>query len=340
MPSSSIVVPEVVSSSQKNSEPSIERSITLHFVGDWGQANFHRICSWLTQAFCDRAGPRSRVGIWSIRSGGIEALYQLHDGEVDLCIATPAGLMATARTGTGIFAAHGPMPGLRALAVLPQRDRLMLAVHPKFGVKTWEDIRRVKPPFRLATSIDDGTNFIGYVAMRLLKAHGIDEETLKSWGGSLVLNHRPEHALFSLEAGESDAVLQEAIMTPWWREAMEKHKMVPIQAEPEALNTLSGQPGFEPASIRGGFWDGVNEETLAVEFSDFVVFVRDDMPDDVAHLLTWCLVETRADIERQYAHIPSERSPLSYPLVPSNMAKTPVPLHPGAERYYEEAGYL
>ena len=60
--------------SWKPGQPRIERSVTLQFIGDWGQANFHRICSWLCQEFCDRAGPRSRVGIWNTVDGGIDAL--------------------------------------------------------------------------------------------------------------------------------------------------------------------------------------------------------------------------------------------------------------------------
>ena len=78
----------------------------------------------------------------------------------------------------------------------------------------------------------------------------------------------------------------------------------------------------------------------ALDFADFVIVVRDDMPDDVAHLLTWCLIETREAIERQFRHIPPERSPLSYPLDPARMARPSLPLHPGARRFYAEAGLI
>ena len=64
------------------------------------------------------------------------------------------------------------------------------------------------------------------------------------------------------------------------------------------------------------------------------------MPEDVAYLLTWCLVETRAAIERQYRHLAPARSPLSYPLVPERMAACSVPLHPAARRYYADAGIV
>jgi uncharacterized protein len=68
--------------------------------------------------------------------------------------------------------------------------------------------------------------------------------------------------------------------------------------------------------------------------------VRADLPEEVAYLLAWCLGEQRARLERYYRHLPSERSPVTYPLDPAKMARTPIPLHPGAERYYREYGYL
>src|SRR5882672_6004541 len=80
-------------------EPRIERSLALTFIGDWGGANFHRICSWLTQEFCDRAGSRSRIAILNCRGGGIESLESVKNGEAHLCISTPAMIVAGAPAG-------------------------------------------------------------------------------------------------------------------------------------------------------------------------------------------------------------------------------------------------
>ena len=320
--------------------PLITRSVNLTFIGDWGMANFHRICSWLTQEFCDRAGSRSTISIRNVRGGGIEALLAVHDGEVHLSIATPAKMLKNALTGDGMFAGH-PMPDLRALAVLPQVDRMVLAVHSKFGIKTYDDLRRKKPALRIAASVDDGTSPIGYVGQRLMEAHGISEDTLKTWGGEYIKNIRPEQSIGLMAEGKVDALLQEAIMSPWWREVMERgHDVVPIPAEPNGLAHLTKELGLPAVKIRAGFWDNLEEELPAIDFSDFVVFVRDDLPDDIAYLLTWALVETRFKLEAQYQHIPPERSPLSYPLDPHKMADTPFPLHPGAKQYYEAAGIL
>ena len=316
-------------------EPRLSRSYTLNFVGDWGGANFHRICAWLSQEFCDRAGPGSRTAIWSLRDGGMDALKQLSDGAVDLAISTPAGLMAKALTGEGPF--KMTMPHVRAIGTLPQNDRMVLALAPTHNVKTFEDLRRQKPALRLVTSTDDGTNFIGYVANEFLDAHGVSKATIESWGGRILTRHRPEQCVALVEAGEADALLQEAIMTPWWRGLVETNKLAPLPAEAQALARLQKSLGLGANHLPGGWWDNLSHELPALDFSDFVIFVRDDMPKEVAYLLTWCLVETRQLLEGQYKHMKPEKSPLSYPLEPSKMAQTPVPLHTGAHEYYSNA---
>jgi uncharacterized protein len=318
-------------------EPRIGRSLRLNFMGDWGQANFHRICGWLCQELCDRSGPKTRVAIWNTFGGGIDMPHAVFDGEMDLCLATPAGLISSATAGRNVFGARA-LTSLRALAVLPQTDRMVFAIDPKFKVRSFADLRRVRPPLTIATAPDDGVSFIGYVAARYMEAHGIGADILKSWGGSYIVDTRPEQALGRMERGEVDAVLQEAIMSPWWQSVMQKRSAVALPAESGALETLQASCGLGGVTIPAGFLPGCAEPLPALDFSDFVVLVRSDMAADVAHLITWCLVETRAAIERQYRHIPPERSPLTYPLDPVRMSRVPIPLHPGASEYFIRAG--
>ncbi|NTF83980.1 TAXI family TRAP transporter solute-binding subunit [Rhizobium rhizogenes] len=320
--------------------PRLSRVYHLEFTGDWGQANFHRILSWLTQEFCDRVAPGSRTRIASIMGGGLEALVDVHRGTADLCIVTPHRLMSKALTGDGIFSQCGPMPRLRALVVLPQIDRLMLAIAPAHGIGSFADLHSKKPALRFVTSTDAEGNFIGHVATRFLAAHGITIEMFRDWGGEVITAHRPDECLELVRMGRCDAVVQEAIMTPWWRELIEGGVLVPVSAEADALSNLESELGMSQATITPGYWKGCDVPIRALDFSDFVIVVRDDMPQEVAHLLTWCLVETRTTLERQYQHIPPDRSPLSYPLQPAKMARPCLPLHPGAAQYYEEVGLL
>jgi uncharacterized protein len=323
---------------KENGEPFLTHSYTLNLVGDWGGANFHRICAWLSQEFCDRAGPGSRTAIWSLRDGGVDGLKQLNEGAIDLTIATPAGLLGKLVSGDGESPLGPAMPHIRALGVLPQNDRMVLALSPKHNITSFSELREKKPALRLAASTDDGTNFIGHVATSFLAAHGVSKAELESWGGRILTRHRPEQCVALVESGEADALLQEAIMTPWWRNLIEgQQKLVPLAAEPTALSTMQQSLNLTVNPLPAGFWTTLTTPLPALDFSDFLILVRDDMPMEVAYLLTWCLVETRHMIEGQYKHIPAERSPLSYPLVPRKMMQTSVPLHDGAKAYFENA---
>ena len=321
-------------------EPRVARSVSLNCIGDWGQANFHRILSWLTQEFCDRAGPRSRTAICSLRDGGMDSVLQVYHGEADMGITTPAGLLRSSISGAEIFDAVGPMPCLRALAVLPQRDRLMFATASGLNVSSFSEIREKRLPLNIAVSENDGTNFIGYVSAQVLEAHGLDEKTMQAWGGSWVKACRPEQVIELFKTGRANAVIQEAIMTPWWRDLVESQALSPVNMEESALSKLSDRDGFQEAFVKAGFWNNILHNVRCVDFSDFVVVVRTDMPDDIANLLTWCLVETRHVLEAQYRHIAPERSPVSYPLEPKKMCQSPLPLHPAAEQFYLQRGYL
>jgi len=261
----------------------------------------------------------------------------VQNGVADLCLTTPSMLTPARVAGEGLYAGN-PAPNLRALAAIPQNDCMLLAVAPKFGVSSFADLRAKRPALRIATS--PKTTPVGYVGRLLLEAHGIDEAQLTAWGVAFIEDDHPFDSLDRVINGEADAVLHEAVMTPGWVRIVEGGQAVPLPAEEVALERLGREFGFGKNRLPAGYWKTLAEPLEALDFSDFLILVRDDMPDDVAHLLTWCAVEARAELERQYMSVPVNRSPVTYPLDPKKMAQTTIPLHPGASRYYREAGFL
>jgi hypothetical protein len=75
--------------------PRINRSVTLRFLGDWGNANFTRIAGWLMQEFADRSGPHTRVFIGN-SSGQRDTIRRVHRGEADLATTTPISMVGGA----------------------------------------------------------------------------------------------------------------------------------------------------------------------------------------------------------------------------------------------------
>ncbi|REE95662.1 TAXI family TRAP transporter solute-binding subunit [Thermomonospora umbrina] len=307
--------------------PSLGRSLTLHMLGDWGTANLHRVCGWLGQGLADRSGPHTRTPIWNGR-GYVDNVCAVGRGEVDLAMVTPAAFVVPALDGRGAYEGEA-FPHLRAIGAVPHRDRMVVGVRRSLGISTFEELRAARPALRLATSFNDGVNHVGTAAHELLDRSGVD---VVGWGGVFVEDERPFESFDRVRNGEADAIVHEAIMLPHWQDIGADLTFLPV--ERTVLDGLNADFGWPDATLPAGFFPD-SPELPTLDFSDFLIVVRTDLPDDVAYALAWLLGETRDLLERQYRHLPPERSPLTYPLDPPTMGRTPIPLHPGAAGYYE-----
>jgi uncharacterized protein len=311
--------------------PRLERSVTVRFQGDPGQANMHRICGWLAQELSYRCGPHTRTAIWS-GHGGTDNLRAVGRGEVDVAVFTPAHAAKLAIRGLGPHAGE-PLPGLRALGVVAHRDAILFAIRADLGIRTIDELRARRPALRLATGPSDGINHTGLAAGELLASEGI---LLDEWGGSVWEDERLVPALDRVRAGVSDAIVQEAIMTPPWHAAATATPLSFMSFSDAVLADLEGRLGWPSHVIPAGYLPGLDEPVSTLDFSDFLLVTREDLPDDLAYLLAWCLVERREVLERMYHHWPQDRSPVSWPLEPRAIADPPIPLHAGAARCFEE----
>jgi TRAP-type uncharacterized transport system substrate-binding protein len=315
--------------------PIIDRPVTLTFQGDWGQANMHRICGWLAQEIGDRCPPGSRFGIWSGR-GGADAFAAVLDGAVDIAIATPTAAGAMLVTGSGPLT----MPGagrLRALGTLPQRDRLVVCADAALGLAQIGDLAAAGARPRIATSPDDGVNLIGLAAHQLLKASGADPAGLAAAGATFSYHERPFTAIAEFARGEANVLIHEAIMMPAWQRVADARTVVYLPISPAAAATFAAWD-WPTAVVPAGYLPGLDRDLTTLEFSDFLVACRDDLPDDIARLAAWCMVATRRALEVQYQHFPSDRSPVTHPLDPAAIATTLIPPHPAAAKTYAELG--
>ncbi|MEO6887549.1 MAG: TAXI family TRAP transporter solute-binding subunit, partial [Ktedonobacteraceae bacterium] len=245
------------------------------------------------------------------------------------------------------FQGHGPYThahsNLRAIAALPHRDRLLFAIDAdvadRYGLVTFADIVAKRPPLRIATGYNDGINVIGYAVDKVLKAYGTTWEALEQWGGRWFVTDTPFPALTWFATGAVDALFHEAMMI--WPRFLNDKAVRYLSLDPTVLETLRQQHGYRRADLQPGDLPGVEQRLPTVDFSQWVIIVRDDLPEEVAYLMAQVIVEDRADFEARYHHLPVQASPLYYPMRPEDMCRVePIPLHPGAMRYYRERGFL
>jgi TRAP-type uncharacterized transport system substrate-binding protein len=317
--------------------PRIDRSFSLKFMGDSGLANFHKAFGWLCKELGDLSGPYTEIAILN-GTGWMKNIQAVGRGQVDVALVTPAAFVRMAREGLGPCARE-PFPHLRALGYVPQDDRLIFAVRRECGIRSFEDLRTKKPALRIAVGYDGVDDFMGLGAQQLMRASGIMRSEFESWGGAYI-----ECSLFqALEdviAGRADAIIQEAIMTPWWSDLCDQVDLNFIPIEPAARDTLMAELGWPSGKVRKGYLRGLKEEMEFLDFSHFLLVTTEYLPDDIAYAMAWSLIERWNAFEMQYRHLDPERSPVTYPIDPRAACRVSIPLHPAAERYFREAGHL
>lgn len=292
-------------------KPVIDRSVTLHFRGDWGRANLHRALGWLSNEMVNLSGPHTRVAIWNGTARW--TISARSDAGKSTCPwVTPGAFTAMALDGRGAFAGER-LPHLRALGYVPQNDRLILAIRSEFGIRSFDDLRRKKPALRIAAGLDDGNNFMGMATQNVMQKSGIPRAELERWGGRYIEHGSPKPCVDEVMNGHADAVFQEAVMTNWWQQLANKIDLNFIPIEPGVRDALRSELGWPSATLPKGYMRGTDEDMEFLDFSHFLLLTTSALPDDIAYAIAWSLIERWNTLEEQYRHIPPERSPVSYP---------------------------
>src|SRR5262245_65546931 len=101
---------------------------------------------------------------------------------------------------------------LRALAVFSVLDRLVIAVSPKLGVRSMEELIEKRPKINVSIAVNDCVDF---AIKFLLKAHGVSQKDFIEWGGTVDEVVRPSnpHRREGIISGELDMVIDEGMDT-------------------------------------------------------------------------------------------------------------------------------
>ena len=313
-------------------------SLNLKLDGGLGVTNFLIVMGWIAANLHRRCAPGSEFVIRT-SVGQRDVVESISAGRVDVAMTTPADVMLKwAREGKYFFEGTA-YPRLRTLGRLPHSDRIVFAVKADTGLTSFEDLRKRHPALRIVTRKSGSP--MRLVIDKMLMAHGIDPSEIEAWGGKwLVIENDPKRSIPWVTRGEADAIIEEALMVPQWHELVEKVPMRFIPMEEKVLRELKDTCGVQPGILEKGRLKAP-ENIPCLEWADWALLVREDLPEEIAHLITAIMVEERTELEARYRIRPWERSELSYPIDPNAMWKgLEDSLHPGAERYYREHGYM
>jgi TRAP-type uncharacterized transport system substrate-binding protein len=253
-------------------------------------------------------------------------------GQVDIAIINPAAPLTMAVRGTGPF--PEPLP-LRAVTVLPSEDYFFFAVAGSTGLRTLDDVRERRYPLRISLrgQMDHSNQLL---VTQVLALAGFSLDDIVSWGGSVRYDAvPPAHPLRldDVERGVLDALFDEGV--GWWAPRALSLGMRFLRLSGSILHELHAM-GLRRRTVTRTEYPGIDEDFEAIDYSGWPVFTRADVPDD--YITAFCrALEARKD------RIPWEGTgPLPLDAMVRNRTDTPldVPLHPAAERYWRDRGYL
>lgn len=287
-------------------------------------------------------------GLTVFASDSPSAIHEVASHDVHFALINPGVLLTLALKGTGPF--EQPIP-VRAITVLHSYDQLVLAVSEKSGLTSLEDIKQKRYPLRLSLrgQRDHGSHL---VVDEVLAAAGFSLDDIRAWGGEvrydqgmpsfLPMSARlagadaSQNRLAAVERGEVDAIFDEGATT-WTNQAAELGmRMLPIEGEViQQLESI----GFRSGMLERTRFPGLPSDIPTLDYSGFIVYTHADVPDDIVR--TACAsLETRKD------RIPTDKNkgrpplPLHEMCTDSREGPLGIPLHPAAEQFWREQGYL
>jgi len=246
-------------------------------------------------------------------------------GPVDFGVTTERALR-WAYDGLYEYAGDGPQPQLRLIANFEDPNFLAMASRRELGISNLAEIRERRLPVRLHTTIENDA-----LVQPILEYYGLTEDQLSSWGGKIVTREEAMRDGVDVLIHRNASVSQN-MESQIWTWATHKYDMQFYTLPNDLRETLIEKLGYNPVTMPVGYFRGVEEAIPTLEFSGQVVYGRDDMPEEFAYQLAKAMDRNRGE------YLWSIRP---FMLDPNRVWKAgKVPLHPGAERFYREAGYI
>jgi TRAP transporter TAXI family solute receptor len=206
-------------------------------------------------------------------------------------------------------------PHLRSIGVI-YTNALHLVVRRASGIKRGEDMRGRR--VQMAEDRGSGSPLARYV----VEAYGLTEKDVTVVGN-------PRNAIARMRADELDVrIFASAYPLSGIDDVGPSSPIALLSLDPAVVARLrSRSPFFKPATIPAGTYKGQTEDITTVGI-DGLLLTRDTVPEGVVYALTKALFDAVPDLAKTQS--------AARMIDATNAPATPVPLHPGAARYYRE----
>lgn len=245
------------------------------------------------------------------------------EGEVDFGVVN-LDFFTDAYEGKGWYKADGARRNLRLIARIEDPNYYLVATRTQALITDLRQIKERQLPVRILADRSIRCEMI-------LKYYGIDRKELESWGGSIVGTDAENRQNYDVVISFAN-LLNNTPESNVWYELSQRSDLRFIQLPDDLLKELAAASDWEIGTTPLRLMRGMDKPIKTIMTSGTVIYGRADMPDQFAYDVARALDEDRHSLIFSILHF-------SYD--PDLVWKArDVPLHPGAERYYQEKGYL
>lgn len=207
---------------------------------------------------------------------------------------------------------------------------LLAVARQDLPVQSLAELKEKKVPIRLYTITVGGQG--ERATQMLLEAYGMTYDDIRAWGGSV------QHTSFDViktafQDGRADLLVHGT--SKGHPSITEISVMSPVKflsLPDDVTGWLASEYGMELAVLPAKSFRGQDEDVETVGWS-VILATTSEMSDSIAHLITKTIIEGRDELGAAHKSLQG--------FDPSRAATAGgIPLHPGAEQYYKEAGLL
>jgi TRAP transporter TAXI family solute receptor len=251
-----------------------------------------------------------------VTGASVENMGLIATGDADLALAL-ADTVAQAYSGTGRFEGQ-QLPMIRGLASM-YANMVQIVTLEGSGITSLEDLRGMR------VSVGAPGSGTEVNAEAILSANGITYDDIEEQ--RLNFNETAD----ALANGDIDAGFWSVgAPTSSILNLATTQSIVMLElSDAEMTAAQTAEPLFARTTLASGTYEGVGDTPVLGVPN--VLAVSSEMSDDVAYEITRAMFENIADLRA--VHPAANQTTVEFTL-----AATPVPLHPGAIRYYEEIG--
>jgi len=173
----------------------------------------------------------------------------------------------------------------------------------------------------------------------VLKQYGGSLAMLQDWGGQVTFSGKTTEGIPLMIAGQVEAVFNEAQMMPMWDQLIAKTDVNFLSVDDKIIDRLDKKFALGKVVIGTERFPSLTRDISTVGFGGWLLFGNAELPHEIAYKVTQAAIETRHAIEKKYGG--GKFASLAAEIRPEAMCRNClIPLHPGAEAYYRDSGYL